>query len=395
MKRTTKIHFFIILIVACLGGFSSDIYTPALPAISHALNTTISLVQWTMAIYLFGMAATLAVFGALSEGFGRKAPLLVGLVIMLVGTIICFFARNIDTLMVGRFIQGCGAGAGAGVWRAMFRDLFAGEQLAKFGSYFGIAVTIVIPIAPAIGGFLQHALSWQAIFVFIGLYVILTWFTVRYFFQETNKHHDKSRLKPRYLLDSYLEIFRHRAFIGASISTFITYGAFFSWFAIGPVILIHLLHLSALQFGLITFIGSAIACFIGSLANARLVERMGIINMMRFGWTVMIIAAVAMITLFYIVGLNCLAIVIPAFVFYFGSTFIWPGTNSTALTPFGKKAGYAGSMYSLIQLAGGAVFAAFAAYLPEHNQLGLGLILLFATVIAWIIFEVVANHKKG
>src|SRR5690348_2866747 len=110
--------FGIILLVGCSAQIASDIYAPSLPAISLALNTSIMHVQFSMVIYMFGLAISQLFYGPLSEGFGRRLPLMLGLSLMVVGNIFSLMAPSIGLLILGRLIQGCGAGACSVLWRS-------------------------------------------------------------------------------------------------------------------------------------------------------------------------------------------------------------------------------------------------------------------------------------
>ena len=103
---------------------------------------------------------------AFSEGIGRKIPLIGGLIIIFVGSLVCLYASTIETLLVGRFIQGIGAGAGASLWRSIFRDSFRGDQLAKYGSYLSIFMIFIVPASPTLGGYLEEWFGWHSCFYF-------------------------------------------------------------------------------------------------------------------------------------------------------------------------------------------------------------------------------------
>ena len=107
------------------------------------LSTSIDSVQWTMSIYMFGLAVMQFFYGAVSEAFGRKAPMIFGVAIMFIGSIICIYASNIETLITGRLIQGIGISAC--LWRSIFRDTFSGDELAQYASYATMVVMFVIP----------------------------------------------------------------------------------------------------------------------------------------------------------------------------------------------------------------------------------------------------------
>jgi len=106
--HSTAMLFTVILLVGCLNQIGSDIYAPSLPAIAHYFSVPIDHAQWSMAIFLFAVSLTQLFYGPISEGIGRRPPLLAGLWIMLFGTGICIFASSMPVLLLGRFIQGMG-----------------------------------------------------------------------------------------------------------------------------------------------------------------------------------------------------------------------------------------------------------------------------------------------
>lgn len=391
---SNKLLLFVIILAACLTQFAADIYAPSLPAIATSFNTSIDLSQWSMAIYMLGVALTLLVYGPISDGVGRKGPMITGLCIMIVGSFICLFAPNIHVLIAGRFIQGCGAGACAGLWRSVFRDVFTGEQLAKYGSYFTVFVMFIVPAAPALGGYLQQYFGWRANFVFMSLYSVFALFSIIFVFQETSTYHHKEKLKLSYVRDTFRQLIVSRIFMGVTLCTFLSYGAFFAWLTAGPVLLIHVVGISPVAFGLITFFGGGFAYALAGWINGRVVTRFGMTNMMRFGWSIMIVSGLLMLVGYWMFGINVWVIAIPAILFYFGSTFIWPNAFAMAFTPFGKIAGYAGALYGFMQIGGGAVMGALIAYLPSNNQIPLGLVMLLASILAWFCYEMVLLTQK-
>lgn len=384
-----------ILIIGCLAQITSDIYAPSLPAIAIDLQTKINYSQMSMAIYMYGMAISLLFYGPLSEGLGRKKPLLIGLMIMSIGTLICLFSPNIHTLILGRFIQGCGAGTCSALWRSIFRDVYTGTELAKYGSFLGIFITFIVPAAPTLGGYLQQFSGWRASFVFILVYIIITMSLIRFCFKETNLNHHRDKLKLNFIFDSFKQLLVSKVFMGYTLCVFICYGAFFAWFTTGPVLLIHNLGISPVLFGWLTLFGGGIATFSASFLNGRLVGRFGTEFMLRAGWLIMFIAGALMLILKLLFGMNLFIIFLPMIVFYFGVTFIWPNTFANAFAPFGKIAGYAGALYSFIQISGAAVIGTFMSHLPTNNQIPLGLVFLISPILAWLIFEKLINLKTS
>lgn len=392
--NTNKLLFFVIVLAACVTQFATDIYAPSLPAIATSLHTSVSLAQWSMTIYLFGVALTLLIYGPLSDGIGRKKPMVIGLSIMLLGSLICVFAPTIQLLLIGRLIQGCGAGACAGLWRSIFRDIYSGEQLAKYGSYFAIFIIFIVPAAPALGGYLQHYFGWRASFVFMCSYVLFALLAIALGFKETSVHHHRDKLQWHYIKSTFRLLLTNPHFMGITLCTFFSYGALFAWLTASPILLIHKAGMSPTAFGLFMFFGAGFPYALAAWLNGKMVTRFGITTMLRFGWSVMIIAGLLMLAGKWLFGINVWAITLPIILFYFGSNFIWPNAFGSAFTPFGHIAGYAGALYSFMQMGGGAIIGSLIAYLPDSNQLPLGLVMLVASILAWIIYEKVKTRGE-
>lgn len=389
-----KLLFFVVILAACLTQFAADIYAPSIPAIADGLHTRIDLVQWSMAIYMTGVALSLLFYGPLSDGIGRKIPMIVGLGIMVGGSLVCLFAPNVYVLIAGRFIQGCGAGACAGLWRSIFRDIFTGEQLAKYGSYFAIFVMFIVPAAPALGGYLQYYFGWRSVFVFVTCYAFFALISMLFWFKETSKNHHKEKLQLSYVKKTLSTLLTSPIFMGITFCTFLSYGAFFAWFTAGPVLLIHIVGISPITFGWLTFIGGGIAYALAGWINGRLVGSFGMASMMRIGWAFMILAGVLMFMGKLLIGINVWVIMIPIVLFYFGSTFIWPNAFASAFTPFGHIAGYAGALYGFMQISGGAVISGLISYLPDTNQIPLALVFIGASALSWLVYEVLQGYQK-
>lgn len=389
--NSKKILFCIILLVGCSAQVASDIYSPSLPAIAADLHTSLADVQLSMAIYMMGLAISQLIYGPLSEGLGRKIPLIAGLTIFLVGNLVSLLAPTITILMSGRLIQGCGAGACSTCWRAIFRDTFEGAELAKYGSYFSIIVTLIVPATPALGGYLQACFHWRANSALLMIYSLTTTLMVLIGFKETNQYRHREKLKLIFIFKTFSHILTSRVFIGYTLCTFMCYGAFFSWFSVGPVLLIHLAGMTPMEFGWVTLFGGGLATILGGWVNGKLVTKLGIYTMLRAGFVIMLIAGILMLFFKEIFDVNITAIVTPMIIFYFGVSFIWPNAFAGAFGPFGKMAGYAGALYGFMQISGAAAIGTIVSYLPHHNQLPLALVFIGGAGLAWLIFEAIIN----
>lgn len=391
--KFNKLLLISLILGACLQAVGSDIYAPSLTSISSSLHTTFSLAKWSMAIYLLAVAVSQLFYGPLSEGIGRKMPLVGGIAIMIVGSFVCVFATNIQTLLVGRCIQGLGVGACAALWRSVLRDMFTGDQLSKIGSYLGIFIIAVVSTAPALGGYLEHYFSWRASFVFLVIYSVVTLVFIMRYFHETSQHHHAEHLKAAYIFGTFKQLITHPQFLILTFCSFLAYGGLFSWTTAGPILLMHGTHLSAVEFGWMLALGGGVAYLSAMKINSTYVERWGCDFMIGLGALFMFGAGLIMLFLSLTVGLVSWAVYIPAIVFTFGVSFIFPNIFAKAFTPFGKIAGYAGALYGCLQIAGGGVLASIIAHVPDHNAVPLAVIFMVVALLIGVLYSYVKRHS--
>lgn len=148
-----------------LGPFAMDAYSPAFPAIQADFGTSPGLVQATLATTLIGLSVGQLIVGPLSDRYGRRRPLAIGLAGYVTASVLCSFAWSIEVLIGARFLQGLSAAAGIAVARAVARDVHSGPQLARFYSLLTAATALAPMLGPIFGaGLLEAGLSWRFIF---------------------------------------------------------------------------------------------------------------------------------------------------------------------------------------------------------------------------------------
>src|SRR5262249_11273981 len=156
----------IVLLTAmtALGQFASNVYLPALPAVAADFSAPMNQVQWTLALFLVVFALGQLVYGPLSDRFGRLAPLKLGLLVYLAGSIGAALAPNLAVLLACRAVQAAGGAAGVVIARAMVRDSFAGPALARVMALISIVFGLVPGLSPLVGGIATDLLDWRATF---------------------------------------------------------------------------------------------------------------------------------------------------------------------------------------------------------------------------------------
>lgn len=398
MENKTKL-FLIIAAVAAISQLSTDIYVPAVPTIAKNFNANINLIQTSVSIYLFGIAASLLIYGALSEKIGRKKTLLIGLLIIAIGTIVCMLSQGPKSLIIGRLLQGLGAGAPAGLWRVLFFDLCKEDDFIKWGSYLTTLFTFILPAAPILGSGLLGWMGWPSIFAFIAIYCLLVSYILYAHFDETHKKQkEPQKTAPTNAcspLKNYTACLSNPAFLGISICTFMTYGAFFSWFVISPVLVIKHMGVSPMHYSFLNFFSACIMTSLGSWFNAKYASAIGAKKTLILGWSFMIFAGILMSAGFVLFGNSLFVLFIPMLFFFFGGTLIWPTASLEAMKNFPNKAGYAGSMYAFMQQGGGALIGTLLAHIHhDEDPLALAACFIASSLLALIIYTLMVLPQE-
>ncbi len=392
MKQKKELFFYLVLTV-CLTQIAADIYAPSLPSITEYFATTMKHSQLTMSIFMFAVAIFHLVFGPLSEGYGRKLPINFGILNFIIGSVICSISLNIQTLMVGRFLQGFGAAACASLWRPVFRDLYSGDELSQKTSTLVIFITFLVPASPFLGGLLEEYFGFRASFIFLTIYGFIVLYGMTRKFTETNLHYHRENMRLKTIKKNYFTLLKNPLFMGMSFCVFLTYGSLFSWIVVSPALLINKLNLTPSQYGLFIFLGPGFAFLMTGLLNTRYVIKYGSDKMLLFGFFVMICSSIFIILNQYIFGLTFLGLAIPVIIFLFGAVFIFPNAFGIAFTPFGHIAGYAGALYGFMQMGGAAFHSFILSFIPENTQVPLGVTMLISSLLALAIYQKVKPKK--
>lgn len=388
-KRTILI---VILLISTLTQIFTDMYTPSLVSIAHYFGSSMQAAQYTMVTFMLGVALSNFIYGPLSEGIGRRWALIIGILISLVGSVLCLVAASMMQLELGRLIQGCGLGAATALWRSIFRDSFDSQEISKIASYLTNVIFIWVIVAPILGGYFEHYLNWRATFLFLLIWSIFVLFIVMFFFRETGQHHGRHRLNFKFVFSAYKELLLSPRFLGFTLCSFATYGGMFAWVTTGPIILIHDVGIKPIVFGWLSII-FAVAMLLAGTLNGMYVKRLGSSFFLHLGWGLMILGGLAMLLGYYYDGIHLLPILIPAVLAVFGSMFIYPNVFSLAFTEVGHIAGYAGALYSGIQLIGGVVFGALISHLNTGNQISVAWLFILSASLALLLFYTLAKKN--
>ncbi|MGN7618636.1 MAG: MFS transporter [Ehrlichia sp.] len=186
MQILKKNILILIIAVIIMCDISSDIYLPGLPKISEFFGVDHTVAQLTISLNLAGLSISGLLYGPLSDHYGRRPIMLLGVWIFMVASIICCFVNNIIMLIVMRFIQGFGAGVSGVVGYAIIKDMYSGNECAKNISIVNMAVAFVPVLAPILGStIIAQGYDWNMLFIAISVIAIVVLVCLILFLKET------------------------------------------------------------------------------------------------------------------------------------------------------------------------------------------------------------------
>ncbi len=160
-------------LLTAFGALSTDMYLPALPSIQKTWNLSMAQTNLTLTAFFIANPIMMLVYGPLSDRFGRRPVLLVGLTLFLIGCLACFFAQNIILLILARIVQAAGAASATTLTFAIARDLFEGAKRQRVLGYIGVIFSLMPMLAPTIGGWMLQFASWRYIFGVQGIMCLI------------------------------------------------------------------------------------------------------------------------------------------------------------------------------------------------------------------------------
>lgn len=236
-------------LLTAFAPFSTDMYLAAFPAMARDLGTDVGRIQLTLSVFFFGLAIGQLAYGPLSDRFGRRRPLLVGLSIYIAASIGLAMVRNIEWFLLLRFVQAIGGCAGMIISRAVIRDLFDLEGSARVLTLM-MAVQSIGPVAaPVIGGYLLGLTSWTSIFILLTLFGVGCLAAAFFTLPESLPAENRLRQTTGEIGGVFVHLLRKRDFITPALAGALGGAAIFAFISGSPFVLMDLYGFNETQYG--------------------------------------------------------------------------------------------------------------------------------------------------
>lgn len=370
--------------LSTFGPISLDLYLPALPQLAADLETDPSGAQLTITACLLGLAVGQVVAGPLSDRFGRRPPLIIGLAAYLLTSLACAVAPNIEVLIALRLVQGLAGAAGLVIARAVARDSYDGQELLIFFSRLILISGLAPVIAPVLGGQLNRVLDWRGIFVVLAGFGLVLLLAGIFGVPESLPVDRRRAGGLRDTLVGFRELLSDRLFVGCALASGLVGASMFAYIAGSTFVLQEIYGLSPQGFSFVFGINS-LGIMAASQVSARMAKRWPPQAVLTLGLGLNLLGALG-VTVSTVIGLGLPYLVAALFVMVAPVGIVFPTTIALAMSGYPHRAGGASSLLGLGQYVFGAIAAPLVGLAGERSAAPLGVVVLVASAAAVLAF---------
>ncbi|MFE7811772.1 multidrug effflux MFS transporter [Streptomyces sp. NPDC057433] len=395
--RATLLLTLILGSLTATAPLAMDMYLPALPEVTRSLGSTASTVQLTLTACLAGMALGQLVVGPMSDRWGRRRPLLVGLAAYIVATALCAIAPSVELLIAFRLAQGLSGAAGIVIARAVARDLYDGVAMARFFSTLMLVSGVAPIIAPLIGGQVLRVTDWRGVFVVLTALGVLMAAVVWAKLPETLEPAERHRGGIGEALGSMRRLLADRAFSGYVLTGGFAFACLFAYVAASPFVVQEIYGASPQTFSLLFGVNSVGLVIMGQINGKVLVGRVRLDRVLGLGLAVVVTASTAVLLMalgvFGDVGLAPMAVALFVLMSAMGITM--PNTQALALMRVKHSAGSASALLGTSSFLIGAIASPLVGIAGEDTAVPMGVVQLTAALVASACFLGMCRPWRG
>ena len=370
----------VLLLLTVFGPISMDLYLPLLPALTLELEAATSMAQLTVTACLIGLAVGQLVAGPLSDRFGRRMPLLIGVVAFIATSAWCAMAPGVEVLIVARFVQGLAGGVGIVIAQAAGRDIYSGSALIRYFGRITVLSGLAAIVGPLLGGALATVTDWRGLFMCLAGVGAVILLAVALRFTETLPAERRTRGGLAQTTRDYRALLGDRRFVGAVLGSGFAYAALFAYLAGATYVLQGIYGLTPQQYALAFGLNSAGFMVFGWL-SARSSERWSLHGTLVAGLTMCGAGALGLLAA-GLFAVPLAVVLVSLFLLVSGVAVTTPPTTSIALADHSRMAGTASSLLGMSRFALGGAVAPLVGIAGAAAMLPLGVVAVAALALA-------------
>jgi MFS transporter, DHA1 family, multidrug resistance protein len=370
---------FILVAISALAPAALHMLVPSLPLLGRFFGGAPGGVQLVLTVFLVGIAAGQLVYGPISDRFGRRPVLIAGLILFLLGTLLCGIAWSLPVLILGRALEAGGGCAGMVLSRAIVRDLFDRDRAASAIATISMAMTLAPSLSPALGAYLAQWAGWRADFALLGVLGAAVLLLVSTRLPETRA--SAAWPDPTGMVWAFVHLLRSPGFLGFALATSFTSASWFTFLASAPYILSQLLHEPPSCYGIMILLPMA-GYILGSGATARFAVRLGSSPLFLCGLALSLASGAMLIAWPFAASLSPAALFVPMALSSIGNGISQPPGIAAGLSVYPRFAGAASGLMGFLQMMTAALGTFLVGQLPRNSALPTNLVVGACLVLA-------------
>ncbi|WP_427006044.1 multidrug effflux MFS transporter [Pseudarthrobacter sp. H2] len=383
----------VLALLTAVSPLSTDMYLPAFPQMAADLGASATGIQLTLTTFLVGLALGQLVIGPLSDGTGRRKPLIIGAAICLLASIATAVAPTIEFLIVARFIQGFSGAAGVVLSRAIIADSAKGVRGAKLLGLMMIIGGIAPVLAPALGGAIIAGLGWRGVFWVLAFMVALMFVAALCFIKESLPASGRQSGGVKAMFRSGRTVPSNRNYVGYLVTFCFAFAAMFAYISASPFVLQNILGLSPGTYSLVFGVNS-LAIMISAIIATRLAGRVAYRKMLGGGVIALLLASVALLAV-VMTGVSMIPTLVLLFVFQGSVGFIYGNATTLALGEASHHAGTGSAFLGAFQFVLGAAVSPLVGLAGDHDARPMGIAMAVAAAISAAAFFLLTRHRSA
>lgn len=373
--QTREIGLIILLgMMTAVSPLSTDMYLPGLPQLRTDFGVDESAVQHTLSTFFIGLAVGQLLLGPLSDRYGRRLVMHIGLLIYLAGSALCLASDGIGMLVAARALQGLGAAVGPVISRAIVRDRFHGARAARVMSFVIMVMGAAPLVAPTVGGLVVSWSGWRAIFVILTAYGLLALALAFWRLAETNPESRRQGIRLWSRFQAYGSVLSRPYAVGQLLTGGLAFAGLFAYLAAAPFVFMEHFGLTAGQFGLY-FAANVGGMIVVTYLNGRLVMRVGTNRLLRLGVAIFAAAGVLLAVIAGSGSPGFIGVTLLLFASVSVIGLIAGNTVANLLDLFPDSAGAASGLFGVFQFALGAATSAVVGKVAGDPITGIALVM--------------------
>jgi MFS transporter, DHA1 family, multidrug resistance protein len=379
--------------VCAMGPLATDLYLPAMPDVAADLGTSQQAVALTVSAFLMGLALGQLLAGPLSDTYGRRPPLLAGLGVFTLSSLLCPLVPSAGWLVALRVLQGIAGASGIAIANAVVTDRTRGRAAARLLSRLALVTGMAPIVAPLIGSQILRFTSWRGVFVAQALCGLMLLAGVVFGLRESLPRERRVPLGLASTTEAARTLGRDSTFVGLALTSALTYAAFFAYLAASSFVVQEVYGASPTTYAVLFSI-NAVGMLGASQLNHFLLSRFPAHRLLAMGLLVTASAGLLLLAATLVGDMGVVIIAVPLFLLVAGTGIVNPDATALALSRHPGIAGSASATFGSLRLGLGAVGSSLVGIGGSISGLPLALVVVVATLGALAVFAVIAPRAR-